>query len=82
MDGENQLQVDDFMENAQFVDDYDNPVESPDITNDLGVKSLDIIIKLIECNGHPVAKITDEPGKIIYVDREFYKYLKKVFNVK
>jgi len=35
------------------------------LTNDLGVTSLNIVIKLIECNGKPVVKLSDVKGKNI-----------------
>ena len=50
------------------------------LSNDCGVKPLSIVIKLINVNGHPVAKLSDEPSKTICEDQEFLSYLKKVFN--
>jgi len=51
------------------------------ITNDVGVKALPIVIKLVKVNGNPVAKISDEPQKAICEDPEFLSYLKKVYGV-
>ena len=51
------------------------------LTNDLGYKALDIVIKMDECNGQAVAKISDSPGKSICKDEGYLKYLKKVFDV-
>lgn len=33
------------------------------LSNDLGVKALNIVMKMIECEGKPVVKISDEPAK-------------------
>jgi len=51
------------------------------VTNDVGVKPLSMVIKLIHLNGNPVAKISDEPAKAICEDPEFLSYLKKVYLV-
>ncbi|XZQ58094.1 MAG: nicotinate phosphoribosyltransferase [Arsenophonus sp.] len=45
------------------------------------VKPLNIVIKLIECNGKPVAKLSDSPGKTICDDNEFINRLKKAFAI-
>lgn len=50
------------------------------ITNDVGVDPLSMVIKLVGVNGNPVAKISDEPAKAICEDEDFLKYLKKVFD--
>ena len=46
-----------------------------------GIKPINIVIKLVQCNGRPVAKISDSPGKTICQDRFFVKSLKKAFHV-
>ncbi|MCP4131361.1 MAG: nicotinate phosphoribosyltransferase, partial [bacterium] len=51
------------------------------LTNDFGEKALQIVIKMTECNGQPVAKISDSPGKSMCKDESFIKYVKKVFNI-
>lgn len=51
------------------------------LMNDLGIKSLDIVLKMIECNGQPVAKISDVPGKTMCRDESYLKYLKEVFKI-
>lgn len=43
------------------------------------VKPLNIVIKLVECNGKPVAKLSDSPGKTICQDKAFVKALRKAF---
>lgn len=45
------------------------------------VKPLDIVIKLVQCNGKPVAKISDNPKKTICKDNSFIYKLRNVFNI-
>lgn len=49
-------------------------------TNDMGIKALNIIIKMTSCNGSPVAKISDSSGKTMCMDEDYLKYLKKTFS--
>jgi len=60
------------------------------LTNDLGdyvsangetYKPLNIVMKMVECNGMPVAKISDEPGKSMCDDPVYLANLKARFNV-
>ncbi|PHM40206.1 nicotinate phosphoribosyltransferase [Xenorhabdus mauleonii] len=46
-----------------------------------GVKPLNIVIKLVECNGKPVAKLSDSPGKTICQDVEFIDRLRRAFDI-
>jgi len=47
------------------------------LTNDVGdEEALQIVIKMVECNGKPVAKISDSPGKGMCEDESYLKYLK------
>ncbi|WP_455925363.1 nicotinate phosphoribosyltransferase [Pseudomonas putida] len=46
-----------------------------------GVTPMNIVIKMTACNGHPVAKISDTPGKTQCLDENFVTYLKHVFRV-
>jgi len=46
-----------------------------------GVRPLNIVIKMKSCNGRPVAKISDEPGKATSRDHDYVKYMKSVFAV-
>ncbi|EKT58446.1 nicotinate phosphoribosyltransferase [Providencia sneebia] len=46
-----------------------------------GVIPLNIVIKLVECNGKPVAKLSDSPGKTICEDDEFVNQLRKAFDL-
>ncbi|OCQ52063.1 Nicotinate phosphoribosyltransferase [Photorhabdus australis subsp. thailandensis] len=46
-----------------------------------GVNPLNIVIKLVECNGKPVAKLSDSPGKTICEDNEFVNRLRAAFDI-
>jgi len=52
------------------------------LTNDVGIQSLDMVIKLVAVNGKPVAKISDEPGKSMCEDPEYLRYLSSVYEIK
>jgi nicotinate phosphoribosyltransferase len=53
------------------------------LTNDIeGVNPLNIVIKVIRCNGSPVAKISDSVGKGMCEDENYVTYLKSVFGIK
>lgn len=45
------------------------------------VTPLNIVIKLVECNGKPVAKLSDSPGKTICHDKAFVRALRKAFDL-
>jgi nicotinate phosphoribosyltransferase len=49
------------------------------LTNDAGVPALNIVMKLVSCNGQPVAKLSDSPGKTLCSDQTFLAYLRQVF---
>ncbi len=52
------------------------------LTCDLpGVSPLNIVIKLTSCDGKPVAKLSDSPGKTICQDVSFVKALEKAFDL-
>lgn len=46
-----------------------------------GVRPLNIVMKMVRCQGRPVAKLSDTPGKIAYDDLEYVEKLKAAFNV-
>ena len=50
------------------------------LTNDVGETPLNIVMKLVQCNGQPVAKLADSPGKTLCDDETFLAYLRQVFN--
>jgi nicotinate phosphoribosyltransferase len=51
------------------------------LTNDVGLEPLNIVMKLTQCNGQPVAKLSDSPGKTMCDDQTFLTYLRQVFKV-
>lgn len=50
------------------------------LTNDLGYTPLQIVIKMVRCEGQPVAKLSDTPGKTMCDDPSYLAYLKQVFD--
>ena len=55
------------------------------LTNDLGDAPahvpLQIVIKMVRCNGQPVAKLSDSPGKGMCDDEKYLAYLRQVFEI-
>ncbi len=51
------------------------------LTNDLGYEPLQIVIKMTQCNGQPVAKLSDTPGKGMCEDENYLTYLRQVFDI-
>jgi nicotinate phosphoribosyltransferase len=51
------------------------------LTNDLGYEPINIVLKMTECNGQPVAKVSDAPGKTISKDPGYLAYLRQVFGL-
>lgn len=52
------------------------------LTNDLGFPQINIVMKIVTCNGKPVAKVSDSPGKGMCNDEEYVAYLTKVYREK
>jgi nicotinate phosphoribosyltransferase len=50
------------------------------LTNDTQYEPLNIVMKLTRCNGQPVAKLSDSPGKGFSTDETFIAYLRQVFD--
>ncbi|MGE8232479.1 MAG: nicotinate phosphoribosyltransferase, partial [Stenotrophomonas sp.] len=40
-----------------------------------------IVIKMVRCNGQPVAKLSDSPGKSMCDDPGYLSYLRQVFEL-
>ena len=51
------------------------------LTNDMGLRTLHIVMKLTHANRQPVAKLSDSPGKLLCDDDTFLAYLRQVFKV-
>jgi nicotinate phosphoribosyltransferase len=51
------------------------------LSNDLGYEPINIVLKMTECNGQPVAKVSDAPGKTISKDPGYLAYLRQVFGL-
>jgi len=49
------------------------------LTNDLGSEAIQIVIKMVSCQGRPVAKISDSPGKQMCRDNAYLARLKQAF---
>lgn len=50
------------------------------LSNDTGAEPLNIVIKLQYVNGHPVAKLSDVPGKTMCQDDNYITYLQNAVN--
>ena len=50
------------------------------LSNDTGETPLNLVMKLVSCNGQPVAKLSDAPGKTLCTDQTYVSYLKQVFH--
>ena len=55
------------------------------LTNDMGDPPahvpLQIVIKMVRCNGQPVAKLSDTPSKNMCEDEKYLAYLRQVFEI-
>lgn len=51
------------------------------LTNDLGYTPLNIVIKMVRCNGQPVAKLSDDPDKTVCDDPTYLAYLRQVYGL-
>ncbi|MCL4748372.1 MAG: nicotinate phosphoribosyltransferase [Burkholderiaceae bacterium] len=51
------------------------------LTNDLGYAPLQIVLKMVRCNGQPVAKLSDTAAKNMCDDEAYVQYLRQVFEI-
>jgi len=52
------------------------------LTHDTGgVQPANIVIKMTECNGQPVVKLSDSPGKIVSTDQHYLAWVRQAFDV-
>ena len=51
------------------------------LTNDLGYEPLQVVLKMVRCNGQPVAKLSDSPEKTMCDDQAYLTYLRQVFDI-
>jgi nicotinate phosphoribosyltransferase len=51
------------------------------LSNDVGLTPLHIVMKLTSANRQPVAKLSDSPGKSMCDDQTFLAYLRQVFRI-
>ncbi|WP_085316266.1 nicotinate phosphoribosyltransferase [Derxia lacustris] len=51
------------------------------LTNDVGPEPLQIVMKMVRCNGAPVAKLSDSPAKNMCDDVAYLAYLRQVFQI-
>jgi nicotinate phosphoribosyltransferase len=51
------------------------------LTHDTGVEPINIVIKMTECNGQPVVKLSDSPGKIVSTDQNYLAWVRRAFDV-
>ena len=51
------------------------------LTNDVGVDPINIVIKMTACNGQPVVKLSDSPGKVISTNDSYLAWVRNAFDV-
>ncbi|WP_376691204.1 nicotinate phosphoribosyltransferase [Wenzhouxiangella sp. EGI_FJ10409] len=51
------------------------------LTHDTGVQPANIVIKMTECNGQPVVKLSDSPGKVVSTDQHYLAWVRQAFDV-
>ncbi len=51
------------------------------LTHDTGVDPINIVIKMTACNGQPVVKLSDSPGKVVSTDEHYLAWLRRAFKL-
>ncbi len=51
------------------------------LTNDCGPAPLNLVMKMVACNGQPVAKVSDSQGKGMCDNEDYLNYLMQVFRI-
>ena len=51
------------------------------LTHDTGTDPINIVIKMTECNGQPVVKLSDSPGKVVSTDQHYLAWVRQAFDV-
>ncbi len=69
----------------EILDHFDGRINvtfgiGTNITNDFDFKPLQIVLKMTKCNGKPVAKLSDTPGKTMDIDKSYTDHLKSCFD--
>ena len=52
------------------------------LTNDTFAEPLNIVMKMIECNGHPVVKLSDAPGKCMCKDQGYIDFVEECIRMR
>ncbi len=52
------------------------------LTNDLGPKALNIVMKMVECNDTPLVKFSDEKGKVMCEDKTYAAKVADLLGIK
>ncbi len=50
------------------------------LTHDTGVEPINIVIKMTECNGQPVVKLSDSPGKVVSTNQQYLAWVRQAFD--
>ena len=51
------------------------------LTHDTGTGPINIVIKMTRCNGQPVVKLSDSPGKVVSTDQHYLAWVRQAFDV-